>query len=93
MTTLFGWCFGPEGSTGDHDSCPYELGAGGSILRCGCACHEGSEKSRIFNQARGNDVSPWDNESPTKDGPGDSLLAQRAEVPGPRPTRTRSAEL
>jgi hypothetical protein len=40
MTTRFGWCFGPEGSTGDHHSCPVELGAGGSILRCGCPCHE-----------------------------------------------------
>lgn len=40
MTTRFGWCFGPEGSIGDHTSCPHEIGAGGSILRCGCPCHE-----------------------------------------------------
>ena len=82
MTTLFGWCFGPEGSTGDHDSCPYELGADGAILRCGCACHEGSEKSGIFNQARGNDVSAWDNRtSPT------------AGVSAPRPGSDHLSEL
>lgn len=58
MTTLFGWCFGPEGSTGDHDSCPYEIGAGGSILRCGCPCHESAQ---IALEIRGNDVSAWEN--------------------------------
>ena len=34
-----------------------------------------------------------DNGASTKDGPGDSLRQQRAEVPGPRPTLDRSAEL
>lgn len=36
----FGWCAGPEGSTGDHDTCPYEIGTGDTILRCGCGCHD-----------------------------------------------------
>ncbi len=38
--TRFGWCFGPEGSVGDHDSCPYELSQHGVIVRCGCPCHK-----------------------------------------------------
>lgn len=53
MSTKFGWCFGPEGSTGDHDSCPYEIGAGGSILRCGCACHESGESAQNASEIRG----------------------------------------
>jgi hypothetical protein len=40
VTTRFGWCFGPEGSIGDHGTCPHEIGAGDTILRCGCPCHE-----------------------------------------------------
>src|SRR5690606_33368462 len=35
----------------------------------------------------------WDNGATTKDGPGGSLREQRTEVPGPRPTLDRSAEL
>jgi hypothetical protein len=40
--TKFGWCAGPEGAVGDHDTCPYEIGCGPTILRCGCPCHEES---------------------------------------------------
>lgn len=40
--TKFGWCFGPEGSIGDHATCPHEIGCGDTILRCGCDCHEES---------------------------------------------------
>jgi hypothetical protein len=86
MTTLFGWCFGPEGSTGDHDSCPYEIGAGGSILRCGCACHEQRESARIVNQARENGVSTCDNES----GPEGALTPTPALTPH-HSTNPRSA--
>ena len=62
MTTLFGWCFGPEGSIGDHDSCPYEVGADGAILRCGCACHEGASDRTFALQG-------WENGTSTTDGP------------------------
>jgi hypothetical protein len=58
--------------------------------QCPCGGYESGESALGI---RGNDVSAWDNRSSTKDGPGDSLLAQRVEVPGPRPTLQRSAEL
>lgn len=40
MSARFGWCAGPSGAVGDHDTCPYELGSQGTIVRCGCPCHE-----------------------------------------------------
>lgn len=40
MTAKFGWCFGPEGSIGDHESCPREVGLGHTEMVCGCPCHE-----------------------------------------------------
>lgn len=40
MTSKFGWCAGPTGSIGDHDTCPVELGTSGVIVRCGCPCHD-----------------------------------------------------
>jgi hypothetical protein len=54
----FGWCFGPEGAIGDHGSCPGELGADGTILRCGCACHEGASDRTFPLQAWENVASP-----------------------------------
>jgi len=38
--TKFGWCAGPEGSVGDHDTCPHEIGAGDTIHTCSCSCHD-----------------------------------------------------
>lgn len=81
MTTKSGYCFAPEGAVVKHGDCH----------GCTCACH--GESAGIASVARGNGAEVRDNVSPTKDGPGDSLLAQRAEVPGPRPTLDRSAEL
>jgi hypothetical protein len=58
MTTRFGWCFSPaEDARIEHDACPFEVGAGGSILRCGCACHEG----RIALNHGEIEAPMWDN--------------------------------
>lgn len=40
MSTRFGWCAGPEGSTGDHDACPREIGLWDTIVCCSCPCHQ-----------------------------------------------------
>lgn len=77
----FGWCFGPEGAIGDHDSCPYEIGADGAILRCGCPCHTGASDQDFALQG-------WENGGPTTDGPGPAALTAGSSQGLAEPTRS-----
>lgn len=92
MTTQSGWCSPAWGLThtkGQHLACKSPV--------CQCPEFGGHEKpvadrdSRTTAVAFGGEVR--NNIRTNQDGPGGSQRELQAVVPGPRPTRTRSAEL
>jgi hypothetical protein len=61
MTTRMSWCFGPEGAVVHHETCRYEVAIAGTVVRCGCPCHEGRESGESALGMGGLGVAAWDN--------------------------------